>query len=86
MFVFTENFKKGDYIINHSSGDIAIYSKTDNRGYMHFSKYYTGMSKYLKSDNELKNYTMQINYQKFFELCNEEEKGFMDEMIKKEKG
>lgn len=83
MFVFEENFKKGDYIISHASGDMAVYDKADDRGYMHFKYYYGGMFKELK---DCKNFTLQINYQKLYELCNEEEKKQMDEIIKEKGG
>lgn len=86
MFVFTENFKKGDYIISHTSGDMAVYDKADDRGYMHFKYYYSGMFKKLKDDDECKKYSLQINYQEFYELCNEEEKKQMDEIIKEKDG
>lgn len=80
MIVFEEKFKKGDYIINRHCGDMAIYDKTDKNGYMHFKYYYGAM---LHSFHDIKKYTMQINYQKFYELCNDEEKLKFDEIIKK---
>ena len=36
---------------------------------MHFEKYYSKMAKELK---DVKKYTLQINYQKFFDNCTEE--------------
>lgn len=85
MFIFTENFKHGDYIIGHSSGDMAVYDKTDEKGYIHFKYYYSGMFKELKSDEECKKYILHISYQKFFVLCNDKEKNKMDNLIKKRK-
>ena len=73
-------FKKGDYIINHCSGDIAIVSKVDKKNYYHFEAYYSEMFHELK---DLKNmpYTLQVNYQKFFEPCTEEEKSFINSLL-----
>ena len=39
MYVFKEKFEEGDYIINRSCGDMAVYDKCDSKGYMYF-KYY----------------------------------------------
>ena len=44
--------------------------------------YYGNMFKQLK-DVKDKNYDLQINYQKFYELCDENEKKKLDEIIKK---
>lgn len=82
MIIFKEKFKKGDYIINRKCGDIAVYDKCDDKGYMHFKHYYGDMFKKLK---DCKVYTMQINYQKFYDLCNEEEINKMNELVKNEK-
>lgn len=73
-----EKFKKGDYIINRTCGDIAVYQKMDDRGYMHFSYYYGNMFHHLK---DVKAYTLQIHYQKMFDLCNDEEKQRMVDII-----
>jgi hypothetical protein len=83
MFVFDKNFKKGDYIINRTSGDIAILEKYDDRGYMHFKHYYGAMFDSLK---DCKKYTMHNSYQKFYDLCNEDEKKKMDGMVKEKGG
>ena len=77
-------FKKGDYIINHTSGDMAIIDSVTPKNYYHFKAYYGSMFDELK-DVKNKLNDLQINYQKFYELCNEEEKKKMDEIIK-EKG
>jgi hypothetical protein len=83
MIIVEPKFNKGDYIINHSSKDMAIVKGVTKKGYYQFETYYSGMSKQLK---DLKNMTfeLQVNYQKFFELCNDEEKEKLNEIIKKE--
>lgn len=48
MIVCEEKFKKGDYIINRSCGDMGVYDKCDNKGYMHFKYYYGKMFNVLK--------------------------------------
>lgn len=75
-----EKFKKGDYIINRACGDMAVYDKVDKKGYMHFKYYYSGLFGELRDCTV---YTMQINYQKFYELCDDGEKGKMDRVIEK---
>lgn len=75
-------FKKGDHIINRSAHDMAVYDKTDNKGYMHFKYFYSGM---FHKFNDVRKYTLQVNYQKFWDLCTEEEIEKLDELIKTEK-
>ena len=75
-------FKQNDYIVNHASGDLAIVSHLDKKGYYHFKVYYGAMFKNLK-DVKDPNFSLQINYQKFYELSNDEEKKQLDEIIKK---
>jgi hypothetical protein len=77
-------FKKGDYIINRASGDIAIVKGVTKKNYYQFDAYYGGIFKELK---DVKNsiYDLQVNYQKFYDLCTEEEKKKLDDIIK-EKG
>jgi hypothetical protein len=77
-------FKPQDYIINRASGDMAIVKGVTKKNYYQFDAYYGGMFKELK---DLKNYPfeLQINYQKFWELCTDEEKKKLDDIIK-EKG
>ena len=75
-------FQKGDYIINRTCGDMAIVKGVTKKGYYQFDAYYGGMFKQLK-DVKDKNYDLQINYQKFYELCDENEKKKLDEIIKK---
>jgi hypothetical protein len=75
-------FQKGDYIINRTCGDMAIVKGLTKKGYYQFEAYYGGMFKQLK-DVKDKNYDLQINYQKFYELCDENEKKKLDEIIKK---
>ena len=75
-------FQKGDYIINRVSGDMAIVKGITKKGYYQFSAYYGHMFKRLK-DVKNENYDLQVNYQKFYDLCTEEEKEKLDEIIKK---
>lgn len=75
-------FQKGDYIVNKTSNDMGIVKGVTKKGYYQFEAFYGGMFKELK---DVKNYTLQINYQKFYDLCNEEEKNKLDEIIKENK-
>lgn len=75
-------FQKGDYIINRTCGDMGIVKGITKKGYYQFEAYYGGMFKQLK-DVKDKNYDLQINYQKFYELCDENEKKKLDEIIEK---
>lgn len=77
-------FKPGDYIINHASEDMAIIKGITKKGYYQFEAYYCNMFDELKDVSD-KKYDLQINYQKFFELCNEEEKKKLDKIIKEKK-
>ena len=71
-----EKFKKGDYIINRSGRQYAIYDKVDAKNYIHFKKYYCNVFNRLKDP---KKYTLQLNYQKFWDKCTEEEAQFLDQ-------
>ena len=75
-------FNPGDYIVNHSSGDMAIIDKITPKNYYKFKVYYGAMFDELKNIND-KLYDLQVNYQKFFDLCTDEEKEKLDEIIKK---
>lgn len=77
-------FKKGDWIINRSCGDIAIVKGVTKKNYYQFEEYYGEMFHELK---DLKNhpYMLQVNYQKFFELCNDEEKRKLENIIQESK-
>ena len=75
-------FNPCDCIVNRSAGDIAIVKSINNKGYYQFKEYYNDMFHELK-DLKKYNYELQINYQKFFELCNDDEKKKIDDMIKK---
>ena len=81
-------FKKGDYIINRKNAiensDMGIVKGITKKGYYQFSAFYGGMFHELK-DVVDKSYDLQINYQKFYRLCNEEEKKKFDEIIKENK-
>ena len=76
-------FRKGEYIISDASGDMAVVSSVDKKNYYHFSSYYSGMFRSLK-DLKAAPYTLQVNYQKFFRPCTEEEKAVMDKIISDE--
>lgn len=78
-------FKKGDYIINRTSGDMAIVKGVTKRGYYQFESYYGSMFDDLK-DVKNKNFDLQINYQKFYDLCTDDEKKKLDDIIKNKKG
>ena len=77
-------FKKDDYIVNHYSGDLAIIKGISKKGYYQFKVYYDAMFGTFKNLKEI-NYELQVNYQKFFDLCTDEEKKTLDDLIK-EKG
>jgi len=77
-------FKKGNYIINRASGDMAIVKGVTKKNYYQFDAYYGEMFKEFKDVKNL-NYDLQVNYQKFYDLCTEEEKKKLDDIIK-EKG
>ena len=77
-------FKKGDYIINRTSGDMAIVKGVTKKGYYQFDAYYGAMFHELHDVKKF-NYDLQINYQKFYNLCNEEEKKKLDDLIKENK-
>lgn len=77
-------FKSGDYIINRTSGDMGIVKGVTKKGYYQFKAYYGSMFKELK-DVSSKNFDLQINYQKFYDLCNDEEKKKLDSIIEENK-
>ena len=77
-------FQPGDYIINRSAGDMAIVDKITKKGYYHFKAYYGNMFHELKDAKNPLN-DLQINYQKFYDFCNDEEKNLLDEIIKNNK-
>ena len=74
-------FKEGDYIINRQAGDMMIVASITKKGYYHPKAYYGRMFDELKDVKNL-NYDLQINYQKFFDLCTDEEREKMDNIIK----
>lgn len=82
-------FAKGDYIINRKNSfensDIGIVKGITKKGYYQFSALYGGMFHKLK-DVDDKNYDLQINYQKFYDLCTDEEKKKFDEILKEKGG
>lgn len=75
-------FKSGDYIINRHSKNMGIVDKVTPKGYYHFKVFYGAMFDTLKDVKDKKN-DLQINYQKFFELCTDEEKKKLDDIIKR---
>lgn len=76
-------FKQGDYIINRAVGDMMVLKKVDEKNYMHFAYYYSTWDKGMIQRNG--NNTMQVDYQKFLDWCNEDEKSLMDKYIKEDK-
>jgi len=74
-------FKPGDYITNRTSGDLAIVDKITPKNYYRFKAYYGNMFHELK-DVKNKYFELQVNYQEFYDLCNEEEKEKLDKIIK----
>lgn len=77
-------FNPGDYITNRHAGDIAIVDKITKKGYYHFKAYLEGFDDELRDAKDSIN-DLQINYQKFWDLCTEEEKKKLDGVIKKKK-
>lgn len=71
-------YRKGDYIINRKSKDIAIVKGIDKKGYYHFSAYLSGMFGTLKDAD---NTTLYHSYQQFFEPCNDDERKIIDDAI-----
>lgn len=84
MILFEAKFKEGDYIINPTSGDMGIVKGITKKGYYQFKEFYGGMFKELKEMDKY-NLDLQVNYQKFYRLCTEEEKKNFDEIIEKQK-
>jgi hypothetical protein len=76
------NFQKGDYIISDASGDMAIISSIDKKKYYHFKEYYGKMFEEFK---DTKKYLLQVNYQKFFRKCTDDEIKKLNNMIKEKK-
>lgn len=75
-------FKKDDYIINRTGNVMGIISKLDDKGYYHFKFFYGGM---FDTVYDTKTELLQINYQKFFDFCNEEETDKINKLYKKYK-
>ena len=75
-------FKKDDYIINRKSKDMGIVKDISAKGYYQFKLFYGGMFKQFKDNG----YELQVNYQKFFDLCTDEEKENFDKIIKEKGG
>ena len=77
-------FEKGDYVINRSCGSMAIVKGVTKKNYYQFSAYYDGMFHRLK-DVKNENHDLQVNYQTFWDICNDEERSKLDEIIKQDK-
>ena len=77
-----EKVNKDDFIINKRAGDMAVIDKIDKKGYIHFKYYYGKMFDKLKNTD---NYTLQENYLKFWDFCNDDEKNNMVKIINNEK-
>lgn len=75
-------FVKGDYVINRAAGDMAIIKGITKKNYYQFSSYYDAMLHQMKELDKYP-YELQVNYQKFWDFCNDEEKKELDEKIKK---
>lgn len=78
-------FKKGDYIINRTSGDMAIVKGYTKNIYYQFEVYYGAMFHNFKNVKD-KSYDLQFHYQKFYDLCTDEEKKKLDDLIKEKGG
>lgn len=76
-------FNKGDYITNRTAGDLAIVNGITKKGYYTFKEYYSKMFDSLK-DLKAYKYELQINYQKFWDLCTDDEKEKLDCLIKQQ--
>ena len=75
-------FSKGDYIINREGGVLAIVKGVSKKGYYQIKAYYSMFFDELK-DVKNCNYDLQVNYDKFFDFCNDEEKNNLDGIIKR---
>ena len=73
-------FKENDYIINRKSGEMGIIKGVTKKGYYQFKVLYGPMFDELK-DVKDKNYDMQVNYQKFYDICTDDEKKKLDKII-----
>lgn len=74
-------FTTNDYIINRSAGDMAIVHSITPKGYYRFKVYYSKAFDTFK-DTKNKLNDLQINYQKFWDFCNDEEKKNLDDIVK----
>ena len=73
-------FKKGDYIINRAAGDMAIVKGVSKKNYYQFSSYYDAMLHEMKELDKYP-YELQVNYQKFWDLCDNNEKKDLDKKM-----
>ena len=79
-------FVKGDYIISRDgSGDLAIVKGISNKNYYQFKEYYDSMLGEFK-DLKNSNYELQVNYQKFWDICTQDEHDRFDKLLKEKGG
>lgn len=83
--IITPKFKPCDCITNRTTGDLAIVKGVTKKGYYQFKAYYGNMFHELK-DVKNKYFDLQINYQKFYDICTEKEKNKLDSIIEQNKG
>lgn len=77
-FPYGDKFAKGDKIVSRTSGDMGVFDKIDKKGYVHFKQYVGGMFHDMKN---VKEYTLQSNYLKLYELCSEEDEREFEKLI-----
>lgn len=75
-------FNANDYIVNRSSGDMAIVDKVTPKGYYRFKAYYSAMFDNMR-DVKNKMNDMQVNYQKFFDKCTDDERKELDDILRR---
>lgn len=85
MAAIEPKFSPNDYIINRSAGDMAIIDKITPKNYYHFKVYYSEMFDELR-DAKNKLNDLQVNYQAFWNICNDEEKEKLNSIIKEKGG
>ena len=78
-------FDKGDYIVNRWANNYAIVDSVTKKGYYHFKAYYDESYDELR-DTKDKMSDLQVNYQKFWDFCTDEEKEKLDKIIKEKGG
>ena len=74
-------FDKGDYIVNRWANNYAIVDSVTKKGYYHFKVYYDESYDELR-DTKDKMSDLQVNYQKYWDFCTDEEKVKVDTILK----